>query len=464
MDADATLLVSVPETRLEERRYALDVVLRDWFGLDYVLAFHTGARVSVRLAGAPDEPGLELPDVLFATSAADWLTERSMPHPPVPRLPSPVGGSIPVLFGAGAHRDSAGEAGEWLPIDVFGSVFFLLTRYEEVVIRERVEHDWFPARASIAAAENVVERALADEYVVLLWAAMKARWPRLVRRATTFRLRPTHDVDQPWGVHGRRRSAVARSLAADLVVRREPRLALRRIQAIFDARAGRVDRDPLNTFELLMETSERHGLRSTFYFLAGNVPGDADFRYDISDPAIVALLRRVHDRGHEIGLHASYASHRSADRTAVEAAALRDACRAAGIEQASFGVRQHYLRFEAATSWRDQAAAGLEHDSTLGFAERVGFRAGTCREFPVFDLLQRRPLALRERPLVAMDATLLRILGVSPEEAATSIASVVDTCRRHAGDAVLLYHNSSLPGSRMQAHYRDLIAALARPG
>jgi peptidoglycan/xylan/chitin deacetylase (PgdA/CDA1 family) len=270
-------------------------------------------------------------------------------------------------------------------------------------------------------------------------------------------------VDEPWAALGRRTRDVAHALAGDLVRRRDPILAGRRARSLVDARSGRVDRDPLNRFGLMMDVSERHGLRSVFYFMAGNAPDDHDFRYQLSDPPFAELLRRIHERGHEIGLHASYGSYLSEERTTMEFAALKAACRVAGFDQPSWGVRQHYLRFEAPQTWRNQESAGLEHDSTLGFAERVGFRAGTCREYPVFDLLDRRRLGLRERPLVVMDGTLFEYMGLDLDAAALRIRAVVGACRQHRGDAVLLYHNTTLAGDRNQAHYREIVEELVRP-
>ena len=60
-----------------------------------------------------------------------------------------------------------------VPLDIFGSAFFMLTRYEEMVITERDTHGRFPARASIAYREGLLERPIVDEYLELLWAAIQ---------------------------------------------------------------------------------------------------------------------------------------------------------------------------------------------------------------------------------------------------------------------------------------------------
>jgi hypothetical protein len=471
-----TLVVRAPATREAERRYVLDVVLAGWLGLEYRLVPEERHGVAIELDGGEAGRGLHMPDVLLSLPAGDWLGERSMPALPLARLqvsgaerPDGSPADLPVLYGTAAEGDSGRAGPVWrptpagleTPVDLLGGIFFCLTRYEEVVRPARDRHGRFPAAASLVAREGLLGRPIVDEYVDVLWTALEALWPALRRAPSAFRLRLTHDVDEPWSAWRRRPAAIGRALAGDLLKRRDPVLAGRRLRAAADARTGRVDRDPFDTFDLLMDTSERHGLRSLFYFMAGTTPADIDHRYRLSDPVFGPLLRRVHERGHEIGLHASYGSHGSPEALAAQFAALRAACAAAGFEQETWGVRQHYLRFENPATWRDQEAAGFEHDSTLGFADEAGFRAGTCREYPLFDLLAGRPLRLRERPLVVMDATLFGYLALDRGAAAARARAIVGACRRHRGDAVVLYHNDALASERMRAHYRDLVADLA---
>jgi peptidoglycan/xylan/chitin deacetylase (PgdA/CDA1 family) len=472
------LRIRAPSNRAAERRFVFDVVFAEWLGIDIDVAFDDGSNVRVGLAGDPAGSCITFPDVLFATREEDWLTSRSLPSRPLTHLalepiissssgsnlagqPKEVpAASIPVLYGVTAPHGAiarATDAGADFSVDVFGSIFFLLTRYEEAVLTDRDEHDRFPSGASVAAAEGFLGRALVDEYLDLLWMSLSRLWPALARRPSRFRLKLTHDVDYLLA------STRRRAVLGDLIVRHDPGLAVRRLRAVYDAQSGRFDRDPFDTFDLLMDISERHGLTSVFYFMAGNKVGDVDFRYEISDSKVAAVLRRVHDRGHEIGLHASYLSFRSTEVIRSEFDALKQACQAVGIEQPAWGIRQHYLRFENPLTWRSQDEAGFDHDSTVGWADQIGFRAGTSREYPVFDLVRRQQLRLRERPLIIMDGALLAFVARDLEDAASRSRVVVDHCRRHGGDAVLLFHNHTLGQARHRRFYGDLVGELAGP-
>lgn len=470
------LRIRAPNTRLAERRYVFDLVFGEWLGIDYDLEPGDARLVTIHLAGDLQGRHITFPDALFDTREEDWLTIRSLPPTPLAyarnpgvlsasppgadqKSPTLSGAPLPLLYG---HLAPDGlvwrltDAGAEFSMDLFGSVFFVLTRYEEAVLPDRDSRQRFPAGASLAAAEGLLLRPIVDEYLEVLWGSLHRVWPTLPRRPSRFRFRLTHDVDQPWAA---RRS---RSVLGDLIVRHDPVLAARRLRAFSDARAGRYDRDPFDTFELLMDISERHGLKSLFYFQAGSRDGDFDFRYGISDSRITRVLRRIHDRGHEVGLHSSYLSYRSAPRIRFELDALRSACREAGFDQPSWGIRQHYLRFANPITWRCQDQAGLDHDSTVGWVEQVGFRAGTGREYPVFDLMERRQLRLRERPLLIMDGALFVSVAHDMEAARSAALKIVTDCRRRNVDAVVLFHNHTIGQTRQRRLYTDLVSQCMR--
>lgn len=418
-------------------------------------------RDDVELTIGGETGRVRVADVLFRTAESQWLTEDALPPSPLPRwnlsadglADAAVAADLPVLYGGVPFlrtRDGRVELG----LDVLGSVFFLLTRYEEIVSRERDERDRFPASASLAVRAGFVDRPLANEYVEILWRVMSRVWPRLERGARKFAERPTHDVDFVSCRQSTLRATTDRA-ARDVLFRREPGLALARLGAY--ARRGK--RDPFDTFDLLMDASEQRGHRSTFYVIAGRTGGKIDGDYDLEDAFVRGLLRRIHERGHELGLHGSYDTLRDMEATRTELERLKRVAGEEGAEQDAWGGRQHFLRWENPTTWRNYEEAGLAHDSTLTFAERAGFRAGTCFEYPVFDLVGRRPLGLRERPLIAMDASLVRYAKLDDEEVLAEVDRLRDRCRRFDGEFVLLWHNDWLYSRRAKRLYERVLGA-----
>lgn len=472
-----TFVVHAPASYPAERYYVLHIVLTHRLGFDWRLATHESPDVRIQLDEGSDERTVAVPDVLFRTAPGHWLTPAALP--PLPLRRSQVGNDgagvldaneqLPVIYGPPRPPDGPTKLleidghGARLGVDVFGSAFFMLTRYEEIaLVNGRDRYDRFPAASSLAMREGFLRLPIVDAYVELLAAAIERLWPRLRRRRGSYQVMLTHDVDDPLSTFGRRPVQLARQFAGDLVRRRDPALGYRRARAIVSARRANYDPDPHNTFDFLMDVSERHGLRSAFYFLAHN---DVDPRarpYHLFDHLWVRrLLGDVHRRGHEVGLHAGFDTYRDPARTAEEWARLREIAAGQGIEQERWGGRQHYLQWANPVTWRNWSDAGLSYDCTLAFSEEVGFRTGTCHDYPVFDLLERRALPLVEKPFQIMDVTLFKYLALRPDAALGASLRIARECRRFQGTLGILWHNDEvLRTAREKRWYESLVSSV----
>jgi hypothetical protein len=454
------LVVEHPDTRPSERAYVFDVVLGEFLGLSW--RARTGEAGAVRIT-SPDGPAgrrLTIADVLLATPDAEWLTRASMPARPLPRWRPGADGldatlvepDVPVIYGSelpdgGFLRDD-GEGLE-LGADLLGGIFFQLTRYEEIACPATDEHDRFRVDASLAQGEGFLTRPLVNEYVEILRSALQRLWPAAAPARRQFSVRVSHDVD--WPVQQNVSLArSAKAVAGDVVRRRDLGLAGRRLRAQL---SGAPANDPYNSFDLIMDLSERRGLRSAFYFMAGRTDPRFDGSYSLDEPWIAALITRIHRRGHELGLHPSYGTFRDPSLVMRERETLARCCERLGIEQNRWGGRQHFLRWENPVTWRAWEDAGLAYDASLGYARAPGFRCGVCLEYPAFDLLGSRRLRLRESPLVAMDIAVIERPTDQRHEALDLLATLRARCRAFGGEFTLLWHNSHLASRAERALY-----------
>jgi len=466
-----TLLVRVPNKYLAERRYVLKVVFEDFLGVPYRLAADNGMGTRVVRPSDGDDRQLSVADGLFRAASTNWLTPSSLPVLPLScwelehRDQSAAVGhsSVPVLYGNPFPNGSFCRESERhvdLSIDIFGSVFFLLTRYEEMVCGDRDEHDRFAGAYSLAHAAGFLRRPLVNEYLELLWWWLTYLWPDLRRKPREPRLLISHDVDHPLEIARLSPWQMAQTAAYYAIRRRSPTTAFTRSIQYLHTKRGHLESDPFNTFRFLMGVSERHGIRSAFYFLAGG-QHPRDGTYDLRDPWIRSLLGEMRDRGHEIGLHPSYSTYLDAERTAQEFHQLKQVAAELGIEQAQWGGRQHFLRWSNPQTWQNWEDAGLDYDSTLGFADQLGFRCGVCYEFPVFNLRTGQQLQLRERPLIVMEVTGLQYLRLRMDELCAAIAALAQTTRGFNGDFTLLWHNSSVDSHQLRSCYEAVLDTVA---
>jgi hypothetical protein len=458
-----------PPGRAAARAWVAGVVLGEVLQQDFRLEPQpqlAGWRLT--LDGADGE--LHLPDLLLGLPEDQWLDSRSLPRQPLGRWTPPealrhsaaVPAELPILYGEVAEQGYLAAEGSTvrLGLDVFGSAFFLLSRYEEYATAERGEYGWFPLERNALARSGALERPLVNEYAELLWKLLRQLWPGLTRPLRRSRLVPTHDVDVPWGVYRRNWLRHLRSAGADLALRRDPALAWRRLATAGQVRRGAIDADVNNTFDWIMRQSEQRGLTSTFYFLVD----DANFQ--LEHPWVLKLLQTIEARGHRLGVHPPLGT--AQDPPALKAAVdrFRSALRLAGLAalaDSALPGRQHYLQWDPAQTWPAYAAAGLGRDSSCGFPQRIGFRAGICQPFQPFDLRRMQALPLVEEPLCAMEVSLLAAMfeHVPLARAVERLIRLGQVCQAFGGDYVLLWHNDGLIGRRQQAAYMAVLEALA---
>jgi len=442
------LKVTLPSGLETARQYILDVLLGEFLGVPFSTEIQEKSN-SVQISA--DDRVLTITDCFFKQAANAWLQPDSLPKLPLAHwaladdLPTAnvVSPSLPVLFGDGYLTSEEKRLN--LGLDIFGSAFFMLSRYEEAVISERDSHDRFPATASLAYQADFMHRPIVNEYVEILWTCMKQLWPQLERKPREFRMQLSHDVDIPFQYLFHSPIFLLRYMAADILKRHSPSKAVKTwINWMKVKRFNDMMADPCYTFDAIMDISESHDLRSAFYFITDHSAGSIDGLYTIEHPEIRRLLRHIHARGHEIGLHPSYNTYRDPTQMAKEFEILKHTCESEGIEQSVWGGRQHFLRWETPTTFRNWEAAGLDYDSTLSYADHVGFRCGTCYEYPVYDVVECQQLKLRERPLVAMECSVIdeRYMGLGVgKEAFDEFQRLKTTCQQFKGDFTLLWHN-----------------------
>ena len=468
------MIVKVPINLLPERTYILTVVFQGFLELEFKTQFENRKEKHISIQVSGNDHELCITDDFFQTTDQHWLTGSSLPQQPLNLwnfqesdfLNSLNEQDIPVIYGHPFPNNKFIQDEKGcirLGIDIFGSIFFMLTCYEEYVKPDRDQFDRFPATASLAYQENFLHRPIVNEYVEILWACMKKLWPGLERKPRHFQMRVSHDVDNPYQYAFTGLPPLARNLAGDLLKRRNPQQGLSRIHTWSQVKQGNLAADPFNTFDWLMELSEKHGLASAFYFITDTTDNKRDGNYNIRHPLIRQLLQRIHQRGHAIGLHPSFNTYQDPVQTQKEFEILRQICAEKGIEQETWGGRQHFLRWRNPTTWQNWENAGLTYDSTLTFADAAGFRCGTCYEFPVFDLAKRQPLNLIERPLIVMECTVLdqRYMGLGKniEVAFDYIKGLKDTCRQFKGEFILLWHNHRFASPVEKELYQQVLQA-----
>jgi len=189
------------------------------------------------------------------------------------------------------------------------------------------------------------------------------------------------------------------------------------------------------------------GLSSTFFVIPfsdnpgrssnGAAPSFRAARYGVRD--IAPIVRRLLAAGCEVALHGIDAWMDSA--TGREE--LDEIRQITGISE--IGVRMHWLYYDRQSpAMLDDA--GAIYDSTMGYRETVGYRAGTTQVY--------KPLGtsrLLELPMHVMDTALFypAYMGLSQRQAKGVLGRVTDTVSYLGGCLTINWHDRSLAPERL---------------
>jgi peptidoglycan/xylan/chitin deacetylase (PgdA/CDA1 family) len=182
-------------------------------------------------------------------------------------------------------------------------------------------------------------------------------------------------------------------------------------------------------------------------------PSKRAARYGAAD--IEQQLRALQKASCEIGLHGIDAWHDSAKGYA-ELEEIRKF-----VIGRDIGVRMHWLYFDA-DSPAILEEAGANYDSTVGFNDAVGYRAGTTQVY--------KPLStkkLLELPLHVMDTALFypTRMSLTQEEAFARVQTIIKNAAYYGGVVTVNWHDRSISPDRCwDQFYVDVIDNLRECG
>jgi hypothetical protein len=313
------------------------------------------------------------------------------------------------------------------PVDLLASIFLTLTRFEETLPTARDEHGRFTAFSSVAWRGGFLHRPVVDEYGLGLAAALPILLPEWQPRRKRLRVSLGYDVDEI-GLPINMRTTVGH------IARRGKPFA-----AIRDLAASCIGTETTyqKLLRKLVEVTAQRGLKPSLHWKAA-AHGIHDTGYDLCDPRLRSTIAKVKSQDVEMGIHPSYASYESRERFEVEVATLRDV-----LGESHVGGRQDYLRWDP-QSWVRWDEIGLAYDSSVGFADHVGFRAGTCYPFRPWLLSQKKQAQLVEIPIWTVDSTLRSYMKLDADRALEKMLQAVRLCRALGGVFALAWHNTFL--------------------
>ena len=464
------LKITIPNNNIEERKYILDIIFDEFLGLEY--------KVEARREKGEGDWEIELENgskIIFEDHFFNKYL-NNLEYLKLENIPSKVEfaqnqfiveNNIPVIYGNSkleTKNDELETKNQKLKtifcgIDIFASIFFMLTRWEEYVNKNRDKHDRFPATESLAYKNGFLDRPIVNEYIEMLKNMLLELGLIQKLKTRNYQLFVSCDVDQPYDCTVENIQNHARVGAGDILKRKSIKEFAKRVRRYIFNKFGNYRYDENYTFPWCMDICEKAGTKAAFYFIPTSIEKQNGC-YELQDKKIQNLIKYIDSRGHEIGVHGSYQTYKDKEKAKLQKNMLDDTFNSLDISQKIVGNRQHYLRWDSSITPYVLEYAGFIYDTTGSYADRPGFRYGVCYKFSMFDILSRKKLSIKQRPLIVMECTIIDKvymgLGYS-EEALKTMKDLKEKCFKYNGNFSLLWHNSHFKTKDDKKMFEDIV-------
>lgn len=322
--------------------------------------------------------------------------------------------------------------------DLFAACFYLIARIDELLPNAQFDkHNRFKIESSIQYKGNVHELPIVDFWVKQLRTALEKEGVKILKKEN-FEWWNTIDIDQVYASKGK---PLLKRLGA--IGKKVSKAKFGEALLLGETFFGK--KDPFDVLDFVFSTKSRDIL----FFLCGgtSIYDNADTRNHSSINHLISTWKHRF----EIGLHPSYNSFNNKTFIEHEKSLAEE-----WIQREVNFSRQHYLHYQWPSTPKLLQASGISHDFTMGYANAIGFRAGTSRPFAMYDIKQRKQIPITIVPFCIMDVTLRFYMNLTPNQAYEKIAKLIANIRACNGLYISLWHNESLSEIDGWKGWRDL--------
>ena len=315
--------------------------------------------------------------------------------------------------------------------DPVASIFYILTRYEEYDSSFKDKHGRHIGKKSVLYRFGWHEKAMCDRWSEnILWFLSAHTSFTFEKKKYRPQIIPTFDIDKAYAY---KHKGIMRNVlgyfkdlyATDTIRTKERSMVL-----------SGSKKDPFDNYDKIFEIQNR-GFDVKLFWMLGNY-GKYDKNISHKNRRHRRLIRKM-DTIASIGIHPSYRSNSNEFNIHNEIERLQSI-----IKKHVRSSRQHYLMLFLPKTYQQLIEQEIENDYSMGYADIIGFRAGTARSFHWFDLTTNKKTSLVIHPFCYMDGSLNEYLELSTNEAEERIAQLYLEIQNYGGQFIFLWHNDTI--------------------
>ena len=328
-----------------------------------------------------------------------------------------------------------------VPFDIFAASFYLISRYEEYLPHLKDVYGRFSFEESIAHKNNFLEEPVIDIWAYKLKESLCSFFPNVIFDDRKFKLKTIIDVPSVYYYKNKGFLRTIGGVFTDLA-RLKPKNIYNRLLVIF-----RLQKDPYDTFNWIVNKQKQVSDKFLFFFLVGKF-STYDKNISLIKQPFVNIIKLVSDYS-IIGLKLSFFALSNLNILKKEKADIES------ITNRDLTIsRNSFSKVNLPINYRNLIKLNIREDYTMGYVNKIGFRASTCTPFLFYDIDNDIQTPLLINPYNLMDYSLLNINSFLDKK--EKVIETIDKVKSVNGTFTSIFHNYSFSNDSRWKRFKEI--------
>ena len=328
-----------------------------------------------------------------------------------------------------------------IPFDIFAASFYLISRYEEYLPHLKDVYGRFSFQESIAHKNNFIEDPVIDIWAYKLKDSLCSFFPNIIFNDRKFKLKTIIDVPSVYYYKNKGFLRTISGVFTDLI-RFNPKNIYSRFLVIF-----RLQKDPYDTFNWIINKQKQVTDKFLFFFLVGKF-STYDKNISLVKQPFINIIKFVSDYS-KIGLKLSFFALSNLDILKNEKADIES------ITNRDLTIsRNSFSKVNLPINYRNLIKLNIREDYTMGYVNKIGFRASTCTPFLFYDIDNDIQTPLLINPYNLMDYSLLKINSFLDKK--EKVIALINKVKSVNGTFISVFHNYSFSNEIRWNRFKEI--------
>ena len=328
-----------------------------------------------------------------------------------------------------------------VPFDIFAASFYLISRYEEYLPHLKDVYGRFSFQESIAHKNNFLEEPVIDIWAYKLKESLCSFFPNVIFDDRKFKLKTIIDVPSVYYYKNKGFLRTIGGVFTDLA-RLKPKNIYTRLLVIF-----RLQKDPYDTFNWIVNKQKQVSDKFLFFFLVGKF-STYDKNISLIKQPFVNIIKLVSDYS-IIGLKLSFFALNNLNILKKEKADIES------ITNRDLTIsRNSFSKVNLPINYRNLIKLNIREDYTMGYVNKIGFRASTCTPFLFYDIDNDIQTPLLINPYNLMDYSLLTINSFLDKK--EKVIEIIKKVKSVNGTFTSIFHNYSFSNDSRWKRFKEI--------